>query len=94
MGWQLCRARLHHLTWVEGETAAKYLMFTGSCHPHYSQGQLPAGSEAETCLAQSNGAGALASEGSGEFNPHSASCCCVAFYASCPSLCLCFSLHM
>lgn len=28
--------RLHHLTWVEEETAAI------SCHPHCRQGQLPA----------------------------------------------------
>lgn len=56
-----------------------------SCHPRYSQGELPAGSE--------QWSRALSPKGSGEFNPHSPSCCCVASYASCTSLCLSFSLH-
>lgn len=95
-GWWLCRARLCHLTGVEGEVVAKqhfFFFFATSCHPRWSQGQLPAEPEANTCLAQGNGAGASAPEGSGEFNPQSASCCCVASCASCPSLCLCFLLH-
>lgn len=89
-GWWLCGARLCHLIGGgrRGCQTNTYFPAT-SCHPHCSQEQLPAELEAETCLSPwSNGAGTLAPEGSGVFNPHSASLCCVASYIRCPSLSL------
>lgn len=40
-GWRLCRARLCHPTWVEGETAVKQTLIFLPPHASFLPGQRP-----------------------------------------------------